>query len=141
MSYNYKTSRQVPADVEEMAPHGISEAKTAKELQDENIAQIVDCTWGRKIQDVCIAKNFYALVVKNKLFTWGQKNTDGCLGHKHLPAEIDKMTIPEHEDLLYIVKEKSFLNHTTFKMAKKASHQDCTKVAYSTRRLLRPPLE
>ena len=132
MSYKYKPSSQVPADVKKTATqqHGTSEAKTVQDLQDTNIAQIVDSTWGRKIQDICIAKNFYALIVKNKLFTWGEKNIHGCLGHKHLPTEIDKMTIPEHEDLLYIVNEKSFLNHTTFKTAKKQYLKEHDAICY-----------
>ena len=64
-----------------------------------------DFAWGRKVQDVCIAENFHSIIVKNRLFTWGQKNVNGCLGHKILPETIDKMTIPEHSDLLHIVKD------------------------------------
>ena len=54
----------------------------------------------------------------------------GCLGHKHLPTEIDKMTIPKHEDLLYIVKEKFFLNHTTFKTAKNEYLKEHDAICY-----------
>ena len=86
--------------------------------QNHNIAKVKDFAWGRKVQDVCIAENFHSIIVKNRLFTWGQKNVNGCLGHKILPETIDKMTIPEHSDLLHIVKERDFLNHAIFINAK-----------------------
>ena len=73
-------------------------------------ASPLDVSWGRKIREIAMSDSHCAIISNHRIYTWGDNNANGALGHPRQQQDTEKMTIPDPNDIFKDIKEKHFLN-------------------------------